>query len=315
MSSLKDIKSNRKASFEKLSKQVEDFTAKKKTNKTYEDRNEGFWQPTVDKVGNGKALIRFLPVQNKEEDNIVRLWRHAFQGPTGLWYIENSLSTLGREELKDPVGEYNNKLWNQGSDDEGCPYRKQARNQARKLEYTANIYVVKDYGNPENDGKVFHYRFGKKIFDKIQSSMFPTDEDIELNGAVRVDPFDMWDGANFLLDIKKVSGYRNYDDSKFVKPSPLAPTDAAIEVIWKQTRPVAGYVTPDKFKSYEELKAKLDRVLGESTTENTQKSLPSASAPKQKEKPARRIEETLDDDVLNSEGFDSKSLADLLNDE
>ena len=213
--------------------------------------DERLWKPEVDKAGNGYAVIRFLPAPNGEDLPWAQVWTHAFQGPGG-WYIENSLTTLGK---KDPVSDLNRELWNSGG--EGSPQRAQARNQKRKLNYYSNIYVVKDSANPENEGKVFLYRYGKKIFDKIMESMQPAFED-----ETPVNPFDLWKGADFKLKITKVAGFWNYDKSEFDTPSVLGDlNDKDLEGIWKQEHSLSAYTADDQFKSYEELKERLDRTL------------------------------------------------------
>ena len=213
--------------------------------------DERLWKPEVDKAGNGYAVIRFLPAPNGEDLPWAQVWTHAFQGPGG-WYIENSLTTLGK---KDPVSDLNRELWNSGG--EGSPQRAQARNQKRKLNYYSNIYVVKDSANPENEGKVFLYRYGKKIFDKIMESMQPAFED-----ETPVNPFDLWKGADFKLKITKVAGFWNYDKSEFDAPSVLnSLNDKELETIWKQEHSLSAYTAEDQFKSYEELKERLDRTL------------------------------------------------------
>ena len=213
--------------------------------------DERLWKPEVDKAGNGYAVIRFLPAPNGEDLPWAQVWTHAFQGPGG-WYIENSLTTLGK---KDPVSDLNRELWNSGG--EGSPQRAQARNQKRKLNYYSNIYVVKDSANPENEGKVFLYRYGKKIFDKIMESMQPAFED-----ETPVNPFDLWKGADFKLKITKVAGFWNYDKSEFDAPSVLGDlNDKDLEGIWKQEHSLSAYTADDQFKSYEELKERLDRTL------------------------------------------------------
>ena len=179
----------------------------------------------------------------------MKLYSHAFQGPGG-WYIENSLTTLGQ---KDPVSEYNTLLWNNGTD----AGKEQARKQKRKLTYMANIYVVKDPANPENEGKVFLFKFGKKIFDKLTAAMQPEFEDEEA-----IDPFDFWQGANFKLKAKNVAGYRNYDSSEFARPDSLLEDDDAMEAVWKKEYSLAELVAPDQFKDYDALKKRLDYVLG-----------------------------------------------------
>ena len=239
------LKKNRSSSLNKLNSQLE-----KITQKSYSDPNEGkVWKPTKDKAGNGFAIIRFLPAAQGEEMPFVRIWDHGFQGPTGLWYIENSLTTINQD---DPVSEYNSKLWNTGIDTD----KELARKQKRRLKYMANILVVKDSGNPDNDGKVFMYQFGKKIFDKLNDLMNPTFED-----EAPVNPFDFWEGANFRLKIRQFEGYPNYDKSEFDGASAIADEDSAIEGIWNQQHKLQELVDPKNFKSYAELKAKLYRVL------------------------------------------------------
>ena len=213
--------------------------------------DERLWKPEVDKAGNGYAVIRFLPAPNGEDLPWAQVWTHAFQGPGG-WYIENSLTTLGK---KDPVSDLNRELWNSGG--ENSPQRAQARNQKRKLNYYSNIYVVKDSANPENEGKVFLYRYGKKIFDKIMESMRPAFED-----ETAVNPFDLWKGADFKLKITKVAGFWNYDKSEFDASSTLGDfSDKELEGIWKQQHSLAAFTANDQFKSYEDLKERLERTL------------------------------------------------------
>ena len=218
-------------------------------NKTSGSGDDRLWKPEVDKAGNGYAVIRFLPAPDGEELPWAKLYTHAFQG-TGGWFIENSLTTLGQ---KDPVSEYNSQLWNSGIESD----KEIARKQKRKLSYYANIYVVKDSANPHNEGQVFLYKFGKKIFDKITAAMQPEFEDED-----PINPFDFWAGANFKLKIKKVAGYWNYDSSEFDRQSALLDDDDAMEAIWKKEYSLAELVAPDQFKSYDELKKRLDYVLG-----------------------------------------------------
>jgi hypothetical protein len=242
------LKRQRTSSLERLTKEINKL-ANKETASNEDDR---FWQPEVDKVGNGYAVIRFLPAPNGEELPWVRIWNHGFQGPGG-WYIENSLTTLGNP---DPVSEMNSKLWNSGNDKD----KEIVRQRKRRLTYIANIYVVKDPAHPENEGKVFLYKFGKKIFDKINEKMNPQFED-----ETPVNPFDLWAGADFKLKIRKVEGYRNYDKSEFSEPAPLSDDEDNMEAIWKTEHSLAALVAPDKFKSYEDLKKRLDKVLSEPT--------------------------------------------------
>ena len=225
----------------KLVKEVE------KTNSANKG-DERLWKPEVDKAGNGYAVIRFLPAPDGEDLPWVKLYSHAFQGPGG-WYIENSLTTLN---AKDPCSEYNTTLWNSGVESD----KQIARNQKRKLSYYANIYVVKDPANPSNEGQVFLYKFGKKIFDKVMSAMQPEFED-----ETPVDPFDFWKGADFKVKIKKVAGFWNYDSSEFAASKPLLKDDDALEAIWKKEYSLAELVSADKFKTYDELKKRLDSVL------------------------------------------------------
>jgi hypothetical protein len=211
--------------------------------------DDRLWKPQLDKTGNGYAVIRFLPAPDGEDLPWAKLYSHAFQGPGG-WFIENSLTTLGQ---KDPVSEYNSQLWNSGLESD----KDIARKQKRKLSYYSNIYVVKDPVNPDNEGKVFLFKFGKKIFDKITAAMQPEFEDEE-----PINPFDFWQGANFKLKIKKVAGYWNYDSSEFARPDALLDDDDAMEAIWKKEYSLEALVAPDQFKTYEELKTRLDYVLG-----------------------------------------------------
>lgn len=210
--------------------------------------DERLWKPSLDKSGNGYAVIRFLPAPEGEEVPWAKVYSHAFQGPGG-WYIENSLTTVGQ---KDPVSEYNRDLWNSGSEAD----KETVRKQKRKLSYYSNIYVVKDPVNPENEGKVFLFKYGKKIFDKIMASMQPEFED-----ESPINPFDFWQGANFKLKIRKVDGYWNYDKSEFDSVDPLLDDDDALESIWKKEYSLEEFVKPSNFKSYEELERRLNQVL------------------------------------------------------
>ena len=220
--------------------------------KSYKD--ERLWKPELDKSGNGYAVIRFLPAVEGEDMPWARVYNHAFQGPTGQWYIENSLTTVGQ---KDPVSEYNSQLWNTGLESD----KEIARKQKRKLQYFSNIYVVTDSKHPENEGKVFLFRYGKKIFDKLMAAMQPEFED-----ESPINPFDFWEGANFKLKIRKVDGYWNYDKSEFDKSSALFKDDAKIEEVWKSAYPLSEFTASTNFKSYEELKTRLDAVLSGSVT-------------------------------------------------
>ena len=224
--------------------------------KSYVD--ERLWKPTMDKTGNGYAVIRFLPAPKGEDLPWVKLWNHAFQGPTGQWYIENSLTTLGNN---DPVSEYNSKLWNSGIESD----KEIARRQKRKLSYYSNIYVVSDKANPENEGKVFLYRYGKKIFDKVMEAMQPPFPDTD-----PINPFDFWEGANFKLKLRKVDGYWNYDLSSFDNTSALlGGDDEALEEQYGKQYSLADFTATTNFKSYDELKTRLDMVLSGTVSANT----------------------------------------------
>ena len=246
MSNFKNLKkqSSLGALTSKLVKEVE------KMNNAGGGADEKFWKLECDKAQNGYAVIRFLPAPDGEDMPFVKLYSHAFQGKGG-WYIENSLTTLNQ---KDPLSEYNSELWNNGTD----AGKEQARKQKRKLSYIANIMVVKDPANPQNEGGVFLYKFGKKIFDKLMSAMQPEFEDEDA-----INPFDFWEGANFKLKAKNVAGYRNYDSSEFGKVEALLDgDDDALEALWNKQHSLSELVAPDQFKSYEVLKKRLDQVLG-----------------------------------------------------
>jgi len=247
--SLESLK--RSNSLDKLLGEVQKENAPQEK-KSYKD--ERLWKPEVDKSGNGYAVIRFLPAVEGEDMPWAKVWNHAFQGPTGQWYIENSLTTVGQ---KDPVSEMNSAYWNTGIESD----KEIARKQKRKLQYFSNIYVVSDTKHPENEGKVFLFRYGKKIFDKVMAAMQPEFEDEKA-----INPFDFWEGANFKLKIRKVAGYWNYDSSDFDNPTALFDTDEKIEETWKTAYPLAEFSAATNFKSYEELKTRLDTVLSGSVT-------------------------------------------------
>jgi len=232
---------------EKLVKEVE------KMNNSGNSSDERLWKLECDKGGNGYAVVRFLPAPDGEDLPFVKIYSHAFQG-TGGWLIDSCLTTLNQ---KCPVCEHNGQLWNSGIDSN----KEVARKQKRKLTYASNIYVVKDPTNTDNEGKVFLYKFGKKIFDKITAAMQPEFED-----ETPIDPFDFWKGANFKLKAKNVAGYRNYDSSEFASQGPLLDDDDAMEAIWKRQYSLSEFVAPDQFKSYDELKKRLDSVLGSKTS-------------------------------------------------
>ena len=216
--------------------------------------DERLWKPEVDKAGNGYAVIRFLPAPDGEDLPWAQVWSHAFQGPGG-WYIENSLTTLGK---KDPVSDLNRTLWNSGSDAD----KEIARKQKRKLSYYSNIYVLQDPANPQNEGRVFLYKYGKKIFDKLTEAMQPAFAD-----ETPINPFDFWKGADFKVKIRKVEGYWNYDKSEFAEPSTLKGfNDSELETLWKQQYSLTDFTAPDKFKTFEELDTRLQTVLSTQPT-------------------------------------------------
>jgi hypothetical protein len=265
-----ELRKSRAKDLQKLTEQVNKLIDKSNEKKSYEDTR--FWKPTVDKAGNGMAVIRFLPATESEDMPWVQLFSHSFQGPTGQWYIENSLTTLNK---KDPVSEHNTILWNSGIESD----KEIARKQKRKLQYISNIYIVKDSANSDNEGKVFLFKFGKKIFDKLNDLMNPEFEDEK-----PVNPFDLWEGANFKLKIRKVEGYQNYDKSEFDLPAALSEDDDELERIWKAQYKLSEFISESNFKSYNELKTKLNKVLNledDVVTENS-----SAPVIKKAEKPA-----------------------------
>ena len=246
------------SNFDKITKALEkNLGPEDQANKNkYQD--DRFWKPELDKTGNGYAVIRFLPASEKEEMPWQRVWSHAFQDKGG-WYIENSLTTLNS---KDPVSEDNTRLWNTGVDSD----KDIARKRKRKLSYYSNIYIVSDPKHPENEGKVFLYKYGKKIFDKISEAMQPQFADEKA-----INPFDFWKGANFKLKIRKVDGYWNYDKSEFEGVTPIASEDANIKAIWAKQYPLKPFVDPSNFKSYDELKEKLNRIImGTRSTETVE---------------------------------------------
>ena len=244
-------------SFDKLRKQsklgsLTDRLVKEveKMNSSSGGADERFWKAELDKTGVGSAVVRFLPAPDGEELPWVKVYSHAFQGPGG-WYIENSLTTTGG---KDPVSDYNRQLWNSGNDADKDTVRKQKR----KLSYYSNIYVVKDPLHPENEGRVFLFKYGKKIFDKVLEAMQP-----EFDDETPINPFDFWQGANFKLKIVKKDGFWNYDKSEFDKVAPLLDDDDALEALWKKQYSLSAITAPDQFKSYEDLERRLKTVLGQ----------------------------------------------------
>ena len=246
---IKDFASLKQSSSETAQALTAELT---KMNENGYEQDDRIWYPSVDASGNGSAVIRFLPAPPGEEVPFVRMWTHGFKGPTGLWYIENSRTTLGRGE-QDPVSEYNSQLWNSGIEANKNLVSTQYK---RRLNFYSNIYVVNDPANPESNGKVFLFRYGKKIYEKLNLLMNP-----EFADQQKVNPFDFWSGATFRIRIRKVDGYRNYDSSSFDEPAPLLDDDSQLEAIWKSEYSLQDLVAEDKFKPYSELKAHLYRVL------------------------------------------------------
>jgi len=247
--SLSDLKKSN-SNFDFLQKELEKIANPEKEKTSYQEDTR-YWRAAVDKAGNGYAVIRFLPAIEGEELPWVRVFSHGFQGPSGRWYIENSLTTLGKS---DPVSDANNELWNSGSE----ANKELARKRKRRLNYISNILVVKDPANPENEGKTFLFKYGKKIFDKINDVMFPAFADEQA-----INPFDFWKGANFKLKIRKVEGFTNYDKSEFEGITELFEgDDDKIEAVWKAEHALQQFVDPSNFKPYEELKKKFDEIIG-----------------------------------------------------
>jgi hypothetical protein len=256
MSNFAALKSSSSESLNKLTEELNKVSNPQTNNKNGPD--ERIWKPTVDKAGNGYAVIRFLPAPTNEDVPFVRVWDHGFQGPTGQWYIEKSLTTIGQ---KDPVSEYNTMLWNSGIESNKDLVRKYKR----RLSFYSNILVVKDSSNPDNEGKVFLYKYGKKIFDKLNDLMNPQFQD-----ETPINPFDLWQGANFKLKIRQVEGYRNYDKSDFDTPAALYDDDAKLEQVWNSEYSLQEFIGADQFKSYDDLKTKLYRVLALGETNTTE---------------------------------------------
>ena len=246
IAALKRSKSNLDGLVQELSK-----VAPPREKQSFAD--DRFWKPELDKSGNGYAVFRFLPAVKDEDLPWARLWSHAFQGPGG-WFIENSLTTLNK---KDPVSEANTLLWNSGVEAD----KEIARKRKRKLSYIANILIINDAKHPENEGQVKLFKFGKKIFDKITEAMKPEFEDEK-----PINPFDFWEGANFKLKIRKLDGFWNYDKSEFEDPSKLFDDDAQADKVWKSQYSLKEFSAPTNFKSYDELKTRLDAVLSGTVT-------------------------------------------------
>jgi hypothetical protein len=277
------LKKSRSNSMDALVKAAEAASGSNNKN-----RDEGLWKPSRDKAGNGYAVIRFLPPADGDDLPWAKYWDHGFQGPSGLWYIENSLTSIGQD---DPVSEMNSELWASGLDEDKAT----ARERKRRLHYVSNIYVVSDPSTPANEGKVFHYKFGKKIFDKIMDVMQPQFEDEK-----PVNPYDFWEGAEFKVKIRKVEGWVNYDKSEFGAISQFMGGDEAkLEEVYNECKPLSAFADPKNYKTYDELKARLLKVLGETRPTKTAEEIDlskSAEAPKQKSMPAKSERNYQDDD-------------------
>ena len=243
LASLRAMRKSSSATLQKISAELQ-----KQDSSKYSADDSRFWRATVDKAGNGSAVIRFLPSIDPDALPWVKVYDHGFQGPTGKWYIENCRSTLGEP---DPVVEYCNTLWNGSEDDKNL-----ARKLKRRLSYYANVLIIKDPGNPDNEGKVFIFKFGKKLFDKIKGKLQPDFDD-----ESPVDVFNPWEGANFRLRIRKVEGWSNTDKSEFESPSPIADDDEEILNILNQRHDLKFLTEPSRFKSYDDLKAKFEMVM------------------------------------------------------
>ena len=268
--SFANLKKSRNDFMKKLNDEINKVNNPETETKNYTD--DRIWKAEVDKSGNGYAVIRFLPPCDGEDVPWARVFNHGFQGPTGQWYIENSLTTIGK---KDPVSDYNRTLWNSGIE----ANKEIARKQKRRLTYFSNIYVVSDPKNPQNEGKVFLYKYGKKIFDKINDLMNPEFED-----ETPINPFDLWEGANFKLKIRKVEGFQNYDKSEFEKSSQLVEDEAELERIWKTQYKLNEFTDDSNFKAFDELQERLNTVLGLDSPKVTQmyKTAEPSTAPTQK---------------------------------
>lgn len=295
MANISALKNRSKKSLDRLTEQVEKMKAPSSA-KAEDDR---FWKPTVDTAGNGSATIRFLPEPAVDGDDAlpwVRVFTHGFQGPSGSWYIENSLTTMGQQ---DPVSEYNTKLWNSGVESD----KQIARDQKRRLSYISNIEVLEDPTNPENVGKTFLYRYGVKIFDKVNEAMHP-----EFDDEVAFNPFDPWEGAPFKLRIRKVAGFRNYDKSSFADPKAMDRTDEEIEKLWNSLYSLKDFHDPKHFKSYDELLGSLNRVVGFDTQGNVPESAPVSQAPAPQGKAKAEEDESTPFDIDNNIGDDDDEI-------
>ena len=277
-----DLKKKSKSGIDELIKKMDDQTKAKDGFK--DDR---LWRPEQDKSGNGFAIIRFLPTADGEDVPWAKVYNHAFQGPGG-GSIENSLTTIGQ---KDPVGELNNQLWNSGLESD----KDLARVRKRKLTYISNVYIVSDPSNPQNEGKVFLYKYGVKIYEKIQEAMKP-----EFNDEEPINPFDFWKGANFRIKIRKVGGFTNYDKSEFDSQSVLFDDDAKLEKIWKSEYPLLPFLDASNFKSYDELKTRMQEVLGgdvRATAPNATKTAEDVAEEMVEKKPSLKSKKPVEQDV------------------
>ncbi len=295
--SFSNLKRNR-GQIEKLVSAAEGVGGSGNNNSYKDDR---MWKPTLDKSGNGYAVIRFFAAGEGQDLPGVRYWDHGFKGPTGKWYNEGSLTSIGKE---DPVGEMNSRLWNSGNDAD----KEQARDQKRRLHYVSNVLVLSDPANPENEGRVFMYQYGKKIFDKVMDMMQPQFQD-----EAPVNPFDFWEGANFKIKIRKVDGWVNYDKSEFDSQTELYDgDDAKLETVYNSMHDLNEFTDPKNYKSYSELKAKLDSVLGTQPTIREEIALGEETpAPQMREMPPQSIEEA--SDTENDDDDTMKYFAQLAN--
>ena len=289
--SFQNLKRDRANSIAKLVAAA-DSGAESKGTKSYIDERQ--WKPTVDKAGNGYAVIRFLPASEGNDLPWVRYWDHGFKGPTGQWYIEKSLTSIGQQ---DPVSEANSKLWNSGDDRD----KEIARERKRRLHYVANILVEQDAANPENEGQVKLFTFGKKIFDKIMDVMQPdfADED-------PINPFDFWEGASFKLKIRNVEGYRNYDKSEFSSQKALSDSDDVLEEIYGGLYDLNEFSDPSNYKSYAELEARLLMVLGQAAASDFADTAVVEPSPVMKSAPAPAVAETADADEDDTMSYFAK---------
>jgi hypothetical protein len=283
--SFENLKTNNDQ-IQKLLNAAQEAGGGKVEKKDYND--DRFWKPTVDKAGNGYAALRFLPAPEGNELPWVRYWDHGFKGPTGMWYIEKSLTSIGQQ---DPVSEMNTKLWNSGREED----KQIVRERKRRLHYVSNVYVVSDPSAPQNEGKVFLYTFGKKIFDKIMDIMQP-----QFPGEQPVNPFDFWGGADFQLKIRQVEGYRNYDKSEFRSPEPFkGGDDEQLKGVYNTLYDLKEFTDPKNYKTYEELKVKLANVLGEAMPRTTQQTVAlDETAPAPQPKAAESVDND-DEDTMS----------------